>query len=157
MKERIKTIMAIIGIILLSLLIIFITIVKYYIRPHKTLPVLKQETIKNIATTVNQIRNIDNLKNIEQNNFLISNIEVTGNENYMQITGNLKNISKKEKTLTINSTIYNENKEVLESKNIIINSKIELNEEIPIFINHYYEEFEKEFKNIKYYKISILN
>ena len=74
MKERIKTIMAIIGIILLSLLIIFITIVKYYIRPHKTLPVLKQETIKNIATTVNQIRNIDNLKNIEQNNFLISNI-----------------------------------------------------------------------------------
>ena len=96
MKERIKTILAIIGIILLSLLIISITIVKYYIRPHKTIPTLKQETIKNIEINTNQIRNINNLKNIEQNNFLISNIEVTSNEDYIQITGNLKNSSKKE-------------------------------------------------------------
>ena len=157
MKERIKTILAIIGIILLSLLIIFITVVKYYIRPHKTIPTLKQETIKNIETTINQIRNINNIKDIEQNDFFINNISITINNDYMQITGNLKNTSKKETSFIINSTIYNEKKEVLDTKNITIDSKIALNEEIPVFINHYYDELEKEFKNIKYYKISILN
>ena len=95
------------------------------------------------------------IDNINQNEFSLKNIKITPNSDYLQITGVLKNNTNTEKTFTINSSIYNEQKKQLDTKDITLDTKIQPKDEIPIFINHYYDEFELEYNNIDYYKINI--
>ena len=154
MKDKIKTVLALIGIILLLLFIIFVTILKYYIRPEKTVTTFKTEEVSKQQTSEG-IRKISDIQNINENNFSLKNIKITYNDDYIQINGTLKNNTNSERSFKINSTVYNEKKEQLETKDITLDTKIQPKDEIPIFINHYYDEFIMSYSNIKYYKINI--
>jgi len=155
MKDKIKIILALIGIILLVLFITFITIIKYCVKPT-TLPIIKNGEASKQKTN-QEIRKIDNIQDINENNFSLKNIKITLNDNYLQITGILKNNTSTEQSFTLNSTVYSEKKYQLQTKDTTLDTKIQPNDEIPIFINHYYDEFKITYSNINYYKINILN
>lgn len=156
MKDKIKIILAFVGIILLVIFITFITILKYYVKPTTTLPDIKNEEVSKQKAN-QEIRKIDNIQDINENNFSLKNIKITLNDNYLQITGILKNNTSTEQSFTLNSTVYSEKKYQLQTKDTTLDTKIQPNDEIPIFINHYYDEFKITYSNINYYKINILN
>ena len=156
MGNRIKIVFAYIGLFILFSILLISTCYKYFVKDelskYKTSTVINEKT-----NNKNNIRNIKNMDDIIMNDFSLTELKINFDDENQVITiiGNINNLTNKEKQYKILSSIYNENKSLIHSKQISTDNKIQANDTIPFFINHYYDEFNTNKDEIKFYNIEI--
>ncbi len=156
MKQNLKFFIAYLIIFAILAFIIYLTYVKYTIKTtNDNVNSNKIDEIEKVDTK--NIRTITNVNDIKSEKFTISNLSITfnNNEKYINISGKLTNISDDEQFIDLTTYFYDSNKNIIGEKNFKIDNKLEINESINILFNEYYNELDKDYTEIKYYKIDI--
>lgn len=157
MSDKIKNFLAYIGIVILLGILSLVTYYKYFVKEE--LPQTQEQPITNQElSTKNNIRSIKNLEDLITKDFSLTDIEMKfDDENtVITITGNINNLTNEEKDYKILSSLYNKDKYLIHSKQISIDTKIQPNDTIPFFINHYYDELDTNKAEVKYYQLEII-
>jgi len=156
MNDKIKNLLAYLGIFLLLGLLGIVTYYKYFVA--EILPETeKQPTTNQKLNTKDNIRSIKNLEDLVTNDFSLTDLELKFDDENQVITiiGNINNLTEKEKDYKILSSIYNKDKYQIHSKQISIDTKIQPDDTIPFFINYYYDELDTDKNEVKYYELKI--
>jgi len=156
MNDKIKNLLAYLGIFLLLGLLGIVTYYKYF--EKEILPETeKQPTTNQKLNTKDNIRSIKNLEDLVTNDFSLTDLELKFDDENQVITiiGNINNLTEKEKDYKILSSIYNKDKYQIHSKQISIDTKIQPDDTIPFFINYYYDELDTDKNEVKYYELKI--
>lgn len=156
MNDKIKNLLAYLAIFVLLGILGIATYYKYFVTEE--LPETeKQPTTNEELNIKDDIRSIKNLEDLITDDFSLTELEMVFDEEnqVITITGNINNLTDKEKDYKILSSMYNKDKYLIHSKQISIDSKIQSNDTIPFFINHYYDELDTDKQEIKYYGLEI--
>ena len=156
MSEKIKNLLAYLAIFILLIILGVATYYKYFITEEVS-EIEKQSTTNKEVNTKANIRNIKNLEDIITDDFSLTELKLKfDDENQvLTITGNVNNLTKKDKNYKILSSMYNKDKYLIHSKQVSIDTNIQPNDTIPFFINHYYDELDTDKDEIKYYELEI--
>lgn len=156
MNNKIKNLLAYLCIFLLLGILGITTYHKYFVDEELTNTGNQSITNEQINTKDN-IRSIKNLEDLETNDFSLTDLNLVFNDDnqVITITGNINNLTDKEKDYKILSSVYNDDKYLIHSKQISIDTKIQPNDTIPFFINHYYDELDTDKEEVKYYGLEI--
>ena len=157
MKERLKNLLAYIGIIILILILGYVTYYKYFVK--EILPNQKNSSVSNQQTNnKNNIKSIKNTEDIKMEDFSLTNLKIEFDEEnkIISITGNINNLTNFEKNFKIVSSLYNKDKYLINTKTISIDTKIQPKDTIPFFVNHYYSEIETKLSEITNYKLEVI-
>lgn len=155
MSDKIKSLLAYFAIFLLLIILGVTTYYKYFV--EEVPETEKQPTINKEVNVKTNIRSIKNLEDIITDDFSLTELKLKfDDENQvLTITGNVNNLTKKDKNYKILSSMYNKDKYLIHSKQVSIDTNIQPNDTIPFFINHYYDELDTDKDELKYYELEI--
>lgn len=157
MNDKIKNILAYIGIFVILMFLGFITYYKYFVKVElpntQTEPTTNQE-----LNTKDNIRSIKNLEDLIAQDFSLTELEMEFDDvnQVITITGNINNLTDMAKDYKIASSMYNKDKYLIHTKQVSIDTMIQPNDTIAFFVNHYYDELDTKNDEVKYYKLEII-
>jgi len=156
MNDKIKNLLAYLTIFLLLGILGIVTYYKYFVIEELS-EIEKQTTTNEKINNKDNIRSIKNLEDIVTDDFSLTELELKFDDDnqVIIITGNINNLTEKEKDYKILSSMYNKDKFLTHSKQISIDTKIQPKDIIPFFVNHYYDELNTAKEEVKYYQLEI--
>ncbi len=156
MNDKIKNLLAYLAIFILLIILGVATYYKYFITEEFP-KIENQPTTNKKLNAKDNIRSVKNLEDIATDDFSLTDLEMIFNDEnqVLTITGNINNLTEKEKDYKILSSVYNKDKYLIHSKQVSIDTNIQPNDTIPFFINHYYDELDTDKEEVKYYRLEI--